>query len=88
MRPYIKPDLYYENFALSRHVADCTWEVEADQLTCAEKVATVDEKWEVLGLPEGTQAFAASNASCISVGMTYEEYCYTNGAALMNLFKS
>ena len=25
MKKYVKPEIYYENFELSQHIADCGW---------------------------------------------------------------
>ena len=28
MKPYIKPELYYENFELSQHIAACAYDMQ------------------------------------------------------------
>ena len=28
MKPYIKPELFYERYEVSQHIADCAWEWE------------------------------------------------------------
>ena len=36
MKKYVKPELFYERFELSQHIADCAWELtQADEKTCS-----------------------------------------------------
>lgn len=83
MKAYVKPELFYERYELSKHIADCAWELKSgDQNSCH---ATWDENWG------GTMStLFTTTASCewTTDNGVYNDYCYTNGAAGVNVFKS
>ena len=76
MKKYVKPDLTYENFELSQHIANCGIEVnEGDTTNCN---PTLDEgSWPGLG---GTQVFGEGKECAMDID-TIEVYCYTVGTS-------
>ena len=70
MKKYVKPELFYESFELSQHIAGCNLQVQAaDVVNCAAE-----------GYVEGihsTSWFMEANSSCSPV---MEVYCYANGS--------
>lgn len=80
MKTYVKPELYYEHYELSQHIADCAIELQyGDAHSC---IAYADSKF-IPGL-EGTAIFTADNGSCASGDM----FCYTAGSDGFNTFRS
>lgn len=82
MKKYVKPDLYYENFELSTHVAACAWDMTNSQSkeSCS---AQADE--EYLGFSDVS---LFNNAQCDISEADYEDYCWTNGSVGANVFNS
>ena len=76
MKTYVKPDVYYENFEMSQHVATCSWDMSnsKDVNNCS----AADE----LNIP----IFTSDNSKCAY--SDYEEYCYTNGSSDFKIFNS
>lgn len=74
MKQYVKPDLYYENFELSQHIAACGIDVNyGDTKSCT---PTLDGTfWPGLG---GTNVFEAGN--CGMDISAIDVYCYTTGS--------
>lgn len=73
MKPYVKPELYYENFELAQHIAGCSLtEINsADVLNCTAS-GTISS---IFG-PEVSKAwFVGANDTCEKKA---EGYCYTN----------
>lgn len=80
MKKYVKPELYYENFELSQHIADCGWELQsANENSC---YAKGDTEW---CYPSDVKAFIAETGIC---DIQPEGYCYTNGSNAVGLYKS
>ena len=81
MKKYVKPDLFYENFELSQHIAACAWDMNDSQNveTCS---AVSDSTW---GVPEGLHAF---NSVAVCTDGPLDSYCYTNGSSGINIFNS
>lgn len=70
MKPYVKPELYYESFELAQHIAACN--ITMNQ--------TVEENCTgngTIGPWTYNAWFLDSNTSCAN---KFEKYCYTNGA--------
>lgn len=81
MKAYVKPELFYERYELSKHIADCAFELNSnDPSTCS---ADVDSQKET-GIPAGFTVFL-SQSMCEFVK---EEYCYFDGSESFNTFKS
>ena len=77
MKKYVKPELFYERYELSQHIADCVWELtSADPKSCA---AVGDEKWFGEGYPD--MLFTAAAGSCTLLDTNYEDYCYQAGTS-------
>ncbi len=83
MKQYVKPDVYYEDFELSTHVATCAWNMsnQSDKYSCT----AISDK-DILGV-EGVVLFTNS-AGCELLEEDYEDYCYTNGGEGNNTFNS
>lgn len=84
MKPYIKPELFYERYEVSQHLADCAWEFQlaSDPNTCK---ATADPA-KLPGLPA---IFLDSGKGCVFTDVKeYENYCYHTSADGITLFKS
>ncbi len=81
MKQYQKPEIFYENFVLAEHIAQCRYTMNAQQVeTCS---IIRDNR------PDGfdfTGTFVESNKSCIYHGL--DEYCYTNSTSEFVLFMS
>lgn len=84
MKKYIKPELYFESFTLSQHIADCAWELtNTTKETCT---AAPDQKF-LQG--ETAVMFTDSTSACMLIpGKNYQDYCYTTGNDLARVFQS
>lgn len=69
MKTYVKPELFFESFELSQHIAGCN-------LTLLDKDVGA---CEAMGVIEGIQgdSWFISKDPCTTV---VEAYCYTNGS--------
>lgn len=84
MKNYVKPELFYERYEVSQHIADCAWEWvnNTDKSTCR---AEADSK-KLPGMPT---IFLSEAAGCIFTTPTeYENYCYQNSADGIKLHAS
>lgn len=76
MKPYVKPELYFESFELAQHIAGCNLTLkDQDGLNCTAS-GTIDnesggDRWYL------DTWFLEGNKSCT---VTQENYCYTNGS--------
>lgn len=71
MKKYVKPELFYESYELSQHIAACGWDMNSgDPMSC-----TADGDPD-LGNPE-IRVFVASNDHCKDATI-WEGYCYEN----------
>lgn len=84
MKPYVKPELIYEDFQLSHTVANCNPAMNQSETDCKY------ESDELFGLIN-------SDETVFNDGCTYssdyfeeifEDYCYQTGTADFNLFTS
>lgn len=66
MKAYVKPELFYERYELSQHVAACAWDKQPD--------GTFKPDAE-LGYPDDLYLFAADPCTDTNI----EAYCWTNG---------
>lgn len=83
MKKYVKPELFYERYELSQHIADCAWEMTyASEENCAAKG---DE--QKFG-PGYTQTLFTATAACTIDRANYHDYCLTNGGYGVNVFIS
>lgn len=81
MKAYVKPELFYERYELSQHIATCGIDV---RISTEETCAMLDEEhWPGLG---GMQVF---NSECAMNTDSIEVYCYTTGTDVQGrLFNS
>lgn len=71
MKPYVKPELYYENFELAQHIAACNVTLElSNTMDCTAK-----------GIIDGRES--ASWFLTNSCTPKLEDYCVTNGTINM-----
>ena len=77
MKKYVKPELFYERFELSQHIADCGWELKQANNTC---VAEPDEKhWGSGALVDMGNLFTSKLSCTNQTDNGYSFYCYENG---------
>lgn len=78
MKPYIKPDLFYENFELNQNIAACGWDLQSnDKNTCtALKDPALNNNHPVPGM----KLFTSKN-ECTLDEKDAPGYCYTTGAS-------
>lgn len=83
MKPYVKPELYYENFELAQHIAGCSMSAieSADVLNCTAE-GTISS---VFGTDYSNAWFVDGNNSCTT---KVEGYCYTNSLMVSSTINS
>lgn len=84
VKKYVKPELFYEHYELSQHIADCTWEWEnlTDENVC---FASMNDP----GMPQfkDYKVFLSYDTCALPRDMA-EQFCYQNSSANASLFKS
>ena len=92
MKTYVKPELYFESFELSQHIASCDFKLVNSQYESNCEVVKTgpgtapDEFGTIMG-----GYFTGDTQSCDKkIGFDrFEHYCYTNGSgSLYCLFQS
>lgn len=87
MKKYVKPELFYERFELSQHIADCDWE-----LTNSTKDTCSAEADETLSGMENLFVSVANGCVYIPAGYEGSNYeglvCYHDGGEGANVFAS
>lgn len=68
MKTYVKPELFFESFELSQHIAGCNLTLEIAVGNC-KATGTIE------GIPG--ESWFISKGNCETV---VEAYCYTNGS--------
>ncbi len=84
MKAYIKPELFYERYEVSQHIADCAWEFQnqGDPSNCV----AVGDSNKLPGMPT---LFQAEGRGCQLVdAVDHENYCYQNSADGVKLHTS
>lgn len=83
MKKYVKPELIYEKFELTQHIADCAWELtNSTENTCS---AQADPDY----LPGFPNLFMSDASGCDLIpGENYQDYCYHDGVQGVNVFAS
>lgn len=79
MKKYVKPELFYERFELSQHIADCQWQYIQAQNSCPAQGDADD------GL--GSYRMFTNN-DCNVTPDVFGDFCYTNGAGGSKLANS
>ncbi|MCQ2492826.1 MAG: hypothetical protein MJ087_07300 [Lachnospiraceae bacterium] len=80
MKTYVKPDVYYEDFELSTHVATCALDMPESKKV-EECYAEFDKDSEMAG---DYKLFANSGICEIE----WQDYCYHTGTSDWNIFNS
>lgn len=89
MKTYVKPELYFESFELSQHIAACDIKLaNADIWNCNAEVH--DKLNGFFGdLEQDFKNAFVDNNNCTKKVGDFEIFCYTNGAgSLPRLFQS
>lgn len=74
MKQYVKPDLFYEDFELSQHIAACDYKINSgDANSCIVEKDRYDDDKD-FGDYSGT-GFAVTSVCTIVI----DSYCYTTG---------
>lgn len=82
MKKYVKPELFYEHYELSQHIADCAWELtNVDSKNCSAEADTA----KIGALPN---LFMSTINGCVLNETNYQDYCYHGGVSAANTFKS
>ena len=84
MKPYVKPELYFESFELAQHIAACAWDMKNnnDGNSCT-------AEWDTSfgGGPIGESIF--NHAACtIQESANEGIICYTSGTDTQKVFAS
>lgn len=84
VKKYVKPELFYERYELSEHIADCGWEWKnlVSEGTC---YAEIDQANAIPGLD--FRLFATYDI-CTVTREDVGDYCYQTGAPHESLFRS
>ena len=82
MKAYVKPELFYERFELSKHIADCALEFK-NSANVNDCYLNADPDFN-LGL--GTTNYFMETARGCEIPLDY--YCYTDGGDGFNTFVS
>lgn len=89
MKTYVKPELYFESFELSQHIAACDLKLKHDNIwNCC--VQLHDNRDGFFGaFEENFENAFVGNSECKTNVSDFEIFCYTNGAnSLPRLFQS
>lgn len=85
MKKYVKPEMFYEHFELTQHIADCAWELtNSTKDTCS---AQADPDY----IPHlvDRNLFMSEGAGCMLIpGQNYEDVCYHGSVQGANVFAS
>ena len=74
MKQYVKPDLFYEDFELSQHIAACDYKINSgDANSCIVEI----DRWEEDYFNFDGVGFTLSNSNCT---VPIDSYCYTTGS--------
>lgn len=81
-KKYVKPQVVFERFELTKHVADCAWElVNSGKENC---FAQADPDF----MPGFPNLFMKEGNGCVVTSDAYQDYCYQDGAQGVNVFAS
>ena len=83
MKPYVKPELYYESFELAQHIAGCSMsEIKSGEVLTCTAEGTISS---VFGTDHSDAWFVEQNESCKDCA---EGYCYTNSLMVSSTINS
>ena len=86
VKKYIKPELFYEHYELSQHIADCAW--EWDNLTNKDVCYAVPDDKLSLGFGDFVYKLFIEEPICTVDKQVVEDLCNQNSTADANLFRS
>ena len=87
MKKYVKPELFYEHYELSQHIADCTWEFQ--NLTSREIcIARPDPEKLPIETEEFVYKLFEKDWICSFFPEDWLDYCYYGGSLDAVLFNS
>lgn len=81
MKKYVKPELFYERYELSQHIADCAWELTYNEGECQ---AVADQQ----KLPNFQNLFTSAIGCHYKTDDGYSAYCYEDGLDGIRVFIS
>ena len=82
MKAYVKPQLFYERYELSQHIADCTWNMTLkDTDGC---IGNAADK----GYPADMFVFSSSNSACTVSSDILGAYCVMASTTSKVIFTS
>ena len=85
MKKYVKPELFYERYELSQHIADCAWEMnQGSKENCNASPDLEIFFW----LTEENTLFTDTPRCNMIPGVHTEDYCYQSGADGMSTHNS
>ncbi len=79
MKPYVKPELFYESFEMNQSIAACGWDMtnEKDKAECtADYDYDLDNNTPPIPMALFTET---TTKTCSLLPKDAENYCYTNG---------
>ena len=76
MKKYVKPELFYERYELSQHIADCAWELKFTN----DRVCVAEGDSAVFGDDHPDKLFT-SDAGCNLLESDWQDYCYQPGSS-------
>lgn len=79
MKKYVKPELFYEQYELSQHIANCEYELKAVDSNSCHAIGDAD-----LGL----DYFMLYKSEPLCNETDWEDYCYEAGANGLKIFDS
>ena len=83
MKEYVKPELFYENFELSQHIAGCNLTLDSGDVMNCDASGTIGSDF-VDGAGSKKGWFVTTNIC----GVEVESYCYTNGTHTLTTINS
>lgn len=75
MKKYVKPELFYERYELSQHIADCQWEMNLATKEACEALPDQDPFF----LPLDWGKLFIEDSRCTITD--WQQYCYQPGNA-------
>lgn len=82
MKKYVKPELFYEQFELSKHIAACAMDFVGDNKGNVDECYVIPEGGEDLGRAFNT---AKEGSPC---DYTPDDFCYENASPNSSTFNS
>lgn len=79
MKKYVKPELFYEQYELSQHIANCEYELQAVDSNSCPAIGDAD-----LGL----DFIVLYKAEPLCINTNWEDYCYESSEDGMTIFNS